>query len=83
VSPQHTQLRDHDSMASDAPASDPSLPVKVAEPDISAPPTLAEPESGHVADMPGVGGDANSEEKPADDGEYFEIDLSTSLTVLP
>jgi hypothetical protein len=68
-------------MASDAPAADLNLPVKVAEPDVSAPPTLAEPESGHVADLPGVGGDATSEEKPTGDGEHLEIDSCTRLTV--
>lgn len=55
-------------MASENPLPDSSLPVKVSEPDISAPPSLAEPASGHVAAMPGVEANATVEEKPASDG---------------
>lgn len=56
-------------MTSEHSLEDSSLPVKVAEPDVSAPPTLAEPASGPAAEMSGALGGASSEDKPDAEGK--------------
>jgi hypothetical protein len=43
--------------------------VKVSEPDVAAPPTLAEPASGHAAALPGTETEATAEEKTTDEGK--------------
>lgn len=56
-------------MASENSLPDSVLPVKVDEPAVSAPPTLAEPASGPAAEMSGALGGTASEDKPAAEGK--------------
>ena len=56
-------------MASENPLPDSALPVKVDVPDLSAPPTLAEPASGPAAEMSGALAAAPSEDKPETEGQ--------------
>jgi hypothetical protein len=67
-------------MATETSLPDSELPVKVDVSDVSAPPTLAEPASGPVAEMSGALGATSAEDKPAAEGKARSNRSASVLT---